>query len=87
MRSPIDNYIIDKVREKREAAKMTQEELSEKAGFNSNGFVGQAESPKYSKRYNLQHLNKFALIFNCSPKDFLPDAPFELVQPAQLPAE
>ncbi|RPD41271.1 XRE family transcriptional regulator [Chitinophaga barathri] len=76
MRSAIDIYVIDKVREKREAADMSQEQLSEKAGFNSNGFVGQAESPKYSKRYNVQHLNKFAVIFNCSPKDFLPEVAF-----------
>lgn len=72
MRTAIDIYVIDKVREMREAANMTQEDLSEKAGFKSNGFVGQAESPKYSKRYNVQHINKFAQIFNCSPREFLP---------------
>ncbi|MGN7721773.1 hypothetical protein ACTJIK_13520 [Chitinophaga sp. 22620] len=58
---------------------LLEEEIDGKCEFRkSNGFVGQAESPKYSKRYNVQHLNKFALIFNCSPKDFLPDIAFEL---------
>jgi transcriptional regulator with XRE-family HTH domain len=77
MKSKIDIYVIDKVRELRIAHKMSQEELSIKAGFRSNGFVGQAESYNYNKRYNIQHINKFAIIFNCSPKDFLPDIPID----------
>lgn len=75
MRSAIDKYVIDKVRDKRLENNLTQEELSIKAGFRSNGFVGQAESPNYSKRYNIQHINKFAEIFKCSPRDFLPEQP------------
>ncbi|OQP65837.1 transcriptional regulator [Niastella vici] len=73
MRSAIDLYVIEKVKEKREAAELSQEELSIRAGFKSNGFVGQVESPNYTKRYNIQHLNKFAAVFNCSPRDFLPE--------------
>jgi transcriptional regulator with XRE-family HTH domain len=75
MRSAIDIYVIEKVKEKREAAELSQEELSIRAGFRSNGFVGQVESPNYTKRYNIRHLNKFAMIFSCSPKDFLPPKP------------
>lgn len=75
MRSMIDKYVIDRVREKREAHNMSQEQLAIEAGFKSNGFVGQAESPNYAKRYNVQHLNKFAVIFKCSPRDFLPEEP------------
>jgi transcriptional regulator with XRE-family HTH domain len=75
MRSNIDTYVIEKVKEKREAAELSQEELSIRAGFKSSGFVGQVESPNYTKRYNIQHLNKFATVFNCSPKDFLPEKP------------
>lgn len=75
MRSKIDSYVIEKVKEKRIENNFSQEDLSIKAGFKSNGFVGQVESPKYSKRYNVQHLNKFAQISKCSVKDFLPDQP------------
>jgi transcriptional regulator with XRE-family HTH domain len=75
MRSAIDIYVIEKVKEIREAANVSQEELSIRAGFKSNGFVGQVESPNYGKRYNIQHLNKFAEILNCSPRDFLPEKP------------
>ena len=77
MRSKIDIHVIDRVREKRIALNMSHQELSIKAGFRSNGFVGQTESLKYNKRYNIQHLNKFAKIFNCSPKEFLPDLPID----------
>lgn len=75
MKSAIDLYVIDRVREKRIAADLSQEELSIRAGFRSNGFVGQVESTNYNKRYNIQHLNKFAGIFKCSPRDFLPEKP------------
>lgn len=74
MKSRIDIYVIDRVRERRIAHNMSQEELSIKAGFQSNGFVGQAESQNFNKRYNLQHLNKFAEIFGCSPREFLPES-------------
>lgn len=73
MKSKIDIYVIDKVRELRIAHNMSQEELSIAAGFHSNGFVGQAESFKYNKRYNVHHINRFAQIFNCSPREFLPE--------------
>jgi transcriptional regulator with XRE-family HTH domain len=73
----IDIYVIDQVREKRIAHNMSQEELSIQAGFRSNGFVGQAESFNYNKRYTVQHLNRFAQIFNCSPQDFLPRFPIQ----------
>jgi transcriptional regulator with XRE-family HTH domain len=75
MREPIDIYVIEKVKEKRLERKLSQEELSIAAGFKSNGFVGQIESFKYSKRYNIQHINKFSIIFGCSPRDFLPEYP------------
>jgi transcriptional regulator with XRE-family HTH domain len=38
-------------------------------------FIAQIESGKYEKKYNIGHLDKLARIFECSPKDFLPDCP------------
>ena len=75
MRSAIDSYVIDRVRERRLELKVSQEDLSMMAGFESDGFVGQAESPNYDKKYNIDHLNEFAKILNCSPRDFLPENP------------
>lgn len=70
-RSKVEEYAIQKVKEKRNQAGMSQAELSYKLGF-STGFVGQAESTRYSTKYNLNHLNKLAQIFECSISDFLP---------------
>ena len=70
-RSKVEEYAIQKVKEKRNQVEMSQAELSYRLGF-STGFVGQAESSKYSTKYNLNHLNKLAQIFECSISDFLP---------------
>lgn len=75
MRTPIDIYVIEKVKKMRTEKDFSQEELSIALGFKSNGFVGQVESINYSKRYNIQHINKLAVIFECSPRDFLPKLP------------
>lgn len=71
MKSKIDLYVIEKVKEKRLTKKWSQLDLSIELGT-SAGFIGQAESPRYTAKYNLQHINALAKIFNCSPKDFLP---------------
>jgi transcriptional regulator with XRE-family HTH domain len=75
-KTEIESFVINKVREKREQAKLSQSEL---AGYLevSNGFIGQAESPNYPTKYNLNHLNKLAIIFKCSLKDFMPEQPFK----------
>jgi len=75
-KSEIETYVINKVREKREQAKLSQSELAVKLDV-SNGFIGQAESSRSPSKYNLNHLNKLAVIFSCSVKDFLPDEPLK----------
>lgn len=75
MRTLLDQYIIDKIREKRVTWKMTQEALSIKLGFKSNGFVAAIESPRSSKKYNPIHINKAAIIFNCTLWELIPQFP------------
>lgn len=56
--------------------KMSQATL----GFCSNlskSFIRDVESDSTDSKYNLNHINEFAKVFNCSPKDFLPDEFFE----------
>ncbi|MNY81059.1 hypothetical protein D3C86_2224270 [compost metagenome] len=38
-------------------------------------FVGNVESTKTPEKYNINHINKIAEIFQCSIKDFFPDNP------------
>lgn len=76
MKSKIEQYVIDKVREKRNEQNMSQSTLAFCLGF-SRGFVGDAENPNRRAKYNLNHLNELAKIFNCPVTAFFPDQPFE----------
>ena len=76
LKTDIEAYVINKVKEMREALNLSQSELAAELNV-SNGFIGQVESSKYPAKYNLNHLNKLAIIFKCSVKDFIPDTPFK----------
>lgn len=71
VKSEIELFVISKAKALREQANLSQSELAFKLDV-SNGFVGQVESPNSPSKYNLDHIDKLAVIFNCSPKDFLP---------------
>jgi len=73
-KSSFDNFIIQKIKEKRSKNGLSQFDLAVKLGV-SPGFIGKIESPNTNAKYNLNHLNKLALVFNCSPRDFLPKNP------------
>ena len=75
-KSEIELFVISKARALREDANLSQSELAFRLGV-SNGFIGQVESMKSQSKYNLDHINKLASIFNCSPKHFLPDLPLK----------
>lgn len=73
-KSDIELYVINKVREMRLAINLSQAELAFKLNV-SHGFIGQVESLNHRAKYNLNHIDRLAAVFNCSPKDFLPDSP------------
>ncbi len=72
-RTPIDQFVVDKVKEMRISNNYSQIDLAVLLDV-SNGFIGKIESNKFTTKYNLSHINKLAKVFNCSPKDFLPDS-------------
>ena len=72
MKTEIDLYVIDKVREYRLKVDHTQESLSYTLGY-SRTFISNFENG--SKKYNINQLNKIARVLKCSPKDFLPQDP------------
>ena len=75
MATKIEQFVIEKVKEKRIELNLSQADLASQLNV-SNGFIGKVESPKYLAKYNLNHINALATIFNCSPTDFLPLKPF-----------
>lgn len=74
MKSKIDVYVINKVKERRIEKNLSQAELANELNM-SVGFIGKVESSKYPSHYNLKHLNQLAKILDCSPQDFLPKKP------------
>ena len=72
--SSVEQYVIDKVREKRIAKGWSQKDLAFEIDL-SISFIGDVESPKTRAKYNLNHINILAKVFECSPKEFLPNLP------------
>jgi DNA-binding XRE family transcriptional regulator len=70
----IEQYIIERVKEMRLELGISQLVLSQKLDMNET-FIAHVESPKRRAKYNVNHINAIARIFNCSPKDFLPADP------------
>ena len=70
----IEDYVINAVKEKRIKKGISQAALAHLLNV-SEGFIGNVESTNYRAKYNLNHLNALANIFECSPKDFLPKGP------------
>ncbi len=75
LKSDIELYVINRVREMRTSRGLSQADLAHLLNL-SIGFVGHIENPRYRAKYNLNHLNELAKIFDCSLKDFLPETPF-----------
>jgi len=73
VKTEIELYVIYIVREKRTKLGISQSELALKLDL-SVGFIGHIESPYFAAKYNLNHINKLAKIFNCSPREFIPES-------------
>ncbi|MBN8571295.1 MAG: helix-turn-helix transcriptional regulator [Ignavibacteria bacterium] len=68
----IEQFVINTAREKRMQKNISQSELAHLLNV-SPGFIGKVESSNYTSKYNLNHINKLAEIFKCSPRAFLPE--------------
>ncbi|MFT4023981.1 MAG: helix-turn-helix transcriptional regulator [Flavihumibacter sp.] len=72
IRTPIENYVIDRVKEMRLAEGFSQKKIAEHLKVEPS-FIGNIESPKRGEKYSLNHLNELSKLFDCSPRDFLPE--------------
>ncbi|WP_455510827.1 helix-turn-helix domain-containing protein [Butyricimonas paravirosa] len=70
-KTEIEIFVINKVKEFREAAKLSKRKLSLELRLNHN-YVNNVENPKSSAKYNLNQLNELAKIFKCTIADFIP---------------
>lgn len=76
-KTEIELFVINKVKEFRKAAKLSQRKLSMELRLNS-AYVNRAENPKLPEKYNLNHLNELSKIFKCTIADFLPSPNVEV---------
>lgn len=76
MISKADQYVIDKVREKRIELGISQAALADCINVN-RGFIGNVENIKKPHKYNITLLNEIAKILKCSPRDFFPEEPLD----------
>ena len=77
-KSDIELYVINRVKERRVTLSMSQDDLAVILDTDRS-FIGQVESRTNPAKYNLNHLNKLAIEFKCSPRDFLPEDPVSQV--------
>jgi transcriptional regulator with XRE-family HTH domain len=70
--SPIEQYVIDYVRDLRKKENLSQEDIGNIIG-KSKSFIGNIESLNNRAKYNLTHINLLADYFNLSPRNFLPE--------------
>jgi transcriptional regulator with XRE-family HTH domain len=74
-KTEIDLYTAGILRKKREEKGWSQQKLSDLSGY-SKGFINNIEQTKKDTKLSVNHINLFSEIFECSPKDFMPDKPF-----------
>lgn len=72
MKSAIEWYIVQKVKELRKNRKMSQRYLADCLNV-SQSFIRNIENKNDDTAYNIDHLNEIAKIFNCSIRDFFPE--------------
>lgn len=72
--SAIEQFTIDKVRQRRKELGISQKDLANKMDI-SIGFIGKVESNNHTSKWNLNNLNEIAKVLKCAPRDFLPDKP------------
>ena len=72
MLTKIEQYAIDRVRDRRNQLGLTQDDLAIKSGY-SSGFIATVEAGKKVKKYNLNNLLAFAKTMKFSPRVFLPE--------------
>ncbi len=70
--SPIEQYVIDYVRDLRKSKNLSQDDIGNIIG-KSKSFIGNIESMNNRAKYNLTHISLLADYFNLSPREFLPE--------------
>lgn len=71
MKSDIDLFVINRIKEKRKELNVSQRGMAAILEC-SAGFIGQVESNKTETKYSVHQIYLIAKDFECSPADFFP---------------
>lgn len=71
MKSDIDLFVINKIKEKRKELNVSQRGMAVILDCTA-GFIGQVESENSDTKYSVHQLYLIAKDFECSPADFFP---------------
>ena len=77
MKSKVDLFVINKVREKRKELGISQRGLAAILEC-SPSFIVQVESDKFDIKYSVHQVFLIAQFFDCSPTDFFPPINFDI---------
>ena len=72
IKTEIEQYIIDRVKEIRIPKNISQAKLAHLMDI-STSFVGNFENPKHTAKWNLNHLNRISTERDVPFKDFFPE--------------
>lgn len=75
--TPIDQFVIDFVKELRLKKGLTQEDIANVMSV-SRSFIRNIESINSRNKYNIRHINALADYFGMSPRAFLPEKAFQV---------
>ena len=71
MKSYIDLFVINRIKEKRKELNVSQRGMAAILDCTA-GFIGQVESENSDTKYSVHQLYLIAKDFECSPADFFP---------------
>ena len=72
IKTDIEQYVIDKVKEIRTTKGISQAKLAHMIEL-SVGFVGNIENPTHVAKWNINHLNRISKELDVPFKDFFPE--------------
>lgn len=78
MKSAIDLFVINKIKEKRKELNISQRGIADILNC-SAGFVGEVESEKFVTKYSVHHIFLIAQEFECSPAEFFPPLDTDII--------
>ena len=74
MRTPIEEYVVNKIKKLRNEFGMSQKEFGDAINL-SSGFIGDIEAGREGAKYNINHINEIEKVFKRYLHEYLTKNP------------